>query len=173
LRTFRVGVGLIDGEGGDTDALDEGADPRRLALGYGFAETELGFAEGFGVAVRLIGGNHRATDDGTAARVFGGEGRLRFGAADGTRLVVGGSALQDLGNRAFTELHIEVFEKFPLKAGAAVTNLPVDADLGVQLSFEAGWRLSDLLTLTAQTGWNARTINHHGLTAGGGAVLDW
>jgi hypothetical protein len=173
LRALRVGVGLIDGEGGPTDAIDAGAPSRSLTLGYGFAEAELALGDSAGLAGRILGGNHRATSDGRAASVVGGEGRLRLGHPDGTRLVLGASVLEDVGNRGFADLYVEAFPRFPIRAGVTVTNLPVDADLGVQLALEGGWRVSDLWTLTLMTGWNARTIRHYGFSAGGGAVLTW
>ena len=78
-----------------------------------------------------------------------------------------------LGSRAFTEMHIETFERVPLAAAVTVTNLPVDGDLGLQLDLRAGYRVFDWLAVNALAGWNARTINHYGFTGGGGLTLNW
>ncbi|MCA9539896.1 MAG: hypothetical protein KC620_13455 [Myxococcales bacterium] len=103
----------------------------------------------------------------------GVEARLRIGRFDGTRLVIGASAIEGLGSRAFTEMHIETFERVPLAAAVTVTNLPVDGDLGLQLDLRAGYRVFDWLAVNALAGWNARTINHYGFTGGGGLTLNW
>jgi hypothetical protein len=173
MDAFRVGVGTIDGEGGPTEAIDAGEPTRKLTLGYAFAETQFGFGEWVGTSTKIIGGNHRATAEGTAKAVVGFEGRLRFGRRLGTRLEIGGSLLEDLGNQGVAEMFIEVFPRVPISAAVAVTNLPVDADLGVRLTSQAGYRFTDWLTLQAVFGWNARTITHQGLTTGAALALDW
>ncbi len=173
FTAFRVGAGVIDGTGGPTEAIDEGEPTRDLQLNYAFAEAELGLGEYVGTALRVIGGNHHSTEDGAASGVGGFEGRLRFGRADRTRLVLGGAVIGDLGAKAFTNMHIEVFPNIPLQAGVVVTNLPVNEDLGVRLTGRAGWRPVKWLSLDVIGGWNARTIKHHGYTAGGGVALNW
>jgi hypothetical protein len=84
------------------------------------------------------------------------------------------SRLDDLGSKGFLDVHIEVLKSIPLKAGVVVTNLPVQGEnLGVQLSAQAGYRLTKMVALSGVVGWNARTINHYGFTLGGGLGLEW
>ena len=173
LDALRVGVGNIDGEGGRIDDVEAGKPSRSLSLSYGFAELELGPWTWFGINARFLGGNHHGTERGVSTGVFGLETRLRIGRGEATRLVLGLASVQDLGNQAFTDIHIEVFPRFPIRAGATVTNLPVDEDLGVRISVEPGWRARDWLAISLVTGINARTINHFGFTLGGGLSLDW
>lgn len=173
IRAVRVGVGVIDGEGGPTDAIDAGAPTRAINLNYAFAEVEVELGQWVGVAGRLIGGNQQGDDDMPRQAMTGIEARLRIGRFDDTRVVAGVSALDSLGARGFLDMHIEVFERLPMRAGVTVTNLPVDEDIGVQIDYQLGYRINDLLTLNAQLGWNARTINHYGFTAGGGLSLEW
>lgn len=173
LRAVRVGVGLIDGEGGATDSIDAGGDTRTVLLNYAFGEVEVEAGEWVGFAGRLIGGNQQAGPDDPRAAMVGSELRLRLGRFDETRFVAGLSVLDVLGVQGFLDAHVEVFERLPMRLGVVVTNLPVDADLGVQIEYRIGWRVLDWLTLAAEVGWNARTINHYGFTGGGGLALDW
>ena len=174
LQAVRVGAGLISGEGGATDAID--ADPsltRSVSLGYGFGEAELGLLDSLGIAARLSGGNHRANKNGASESVVGFEGRVRIGELDSTRLIVGAAVMEEVGSRAFTELDLEVFPRFPIVSTVTVTDLPVQADLGVRLTGQVGWRAKDWVTLLGIVGWNARTINHYGFTAGTGLAFSW
>jgi hypothetical protein len=173
LRSVRVGIGLLDGEGGETEAIDLGGATRTFSLNYAFAEAELSLSRWAGVTGRLTTGSHHQTDDGSASTLTGVEGRVRVGLVDETRIEVGASALDVLGAQGFINLFVEVVPDVPIRAGAVVTNLPVDGDLGVQLEGQVGYRVSNLLTVHALAGWNARTINHYGFTGGGGLTLDW
>ena len=99
---------------------------------------------------------------------------VRIGEAERTRLVVGIASLDDLGSKGFVDAHIDVLEKIPLKAGVVVTSLPVQSkDWGVQLSAQAGYRITNKVSVQGLLGWNARTINHFGFTVGGGLGLEW
>lgn len=173
LRAIRVGVGLIDGEGGPTDAIDAGAPTDSISLNYAFAEGEIALGDWVGIAGRLYGGSHQSSADVAERAMTGVETRLRIGRFDETRVVTGLALLDVLGAQAFLDLYVEVFDRLPMRAGVVVTNLPVDADLGVQLEGQVGYRILDWLALNVQFGWNARTINHYGFTGGAGLSLDW
>ena len=185
LRRVRVGVGVIDGEAlvsedgrsyldGVPDD-DEPGEVRSITLNYAFAEAEVDAGEWAGVAGRVVGGNHHSTRDDTSRGVTGFEGRVRVGRGDETRLVFGAGVLGDIGDRFFADMHIAVFERFPIEAGASVTNLPLNADdgYGLRLRTKAGWQVTELLAVNAVLGWNARNINHYGATVGGGLTLGW
>lgn len=173
VRAVRVGVGVIDGEGGPTDAIDAGAATETVSLNYAFAEGEFEVGDWVGLAARLIGGNRQSSDDSPREAMVGMEARLRIGRFEETRVVAGVAVLDVLGAKAFLDMHIEVFDRLPMRAGVVVTNLPVDADVGVQLDYQIGYQINDLLAVHAQVGWNARTINHYGFTGGGGLSLAW
>ncbi|MBU1429966.1 hypothetical protein KKF91_05310 [Myxococcota bacterium] len=173
LKVFRVGMGSVDGEGGETKRIDAGAPTTKLALNYAFAEAELGLGHWVGLAARGYTGNHHTNAEGVSESVSGAEARLRLGGADSTRLVLGAQIIDALGSKAFADMHITVFPKAPIKASVAVTGLPVDADLGVQLGLQSGYQVSERLSVLGELGWNVRTINHHGLTLGAGLGLSW
>jgi len=182
LRAVRFGIGSLSGGctlSDESECVDDwsGAkkksDEQRLSLNYAFAEAEIG-GQWIGFAGRLTGGNHQGGVGNTARKANGFEVRARIGELQKTRLVLGVATLDDLGSKGFLDAHIEVLEKVPLKAGVVVTSLPVQSkDWGVQLSAQAGYRITDMLSLQSLFGWNLRTINHYGFTLGGGLGLEW
>ena len=182
LRAVRFGVGSLSGGctlNSDQECMDnepttpdEGQE-RRLSLNYAFAEAEIG-GQWVGLSARVAGGNHQGGAGNTASQSDGFELRARIGELNKTRLVLGIASLDDLGSKGFLDAHIEVLEKVPLKAGVVVTSLPVQSkDWGVQLSAQAGYRLTEMVSVQGLIGWNARTINHYGFTFGGGLGLEW
>jgi hypothetical protein len=183
LRAVRFGMGTINGActlNDESECVDDWkgdqkeADERAIDLNYAFAEGELELGPWLGVAGRIIGGNHQGGTANVASKVGGMEFRARIGKRSKTRLVAGMSRLDDLGSKGFLDVHIEVLKSIPLKAGVVVTNLPVQGEnLGVQLSAQAGYRLTKMVALSGVVGWNARTINHYGFTLGGGLGLEW
>ncbi len=182
LDMVQVGAGIIDGEGtlGDDghtylDEEEEGSERTTLTLNYAFVATDIGMGQWAGVGVRLTGGNHHATDDGEKASVVGLDGHLRIGRRDETRFELGAGFLGDVGDRFYADMHIGVFDRVPISAGASVTSLPLDAEdgYGLRLYVQGGLKVVDWLSLDAVVGWNARNINHQGYTAGGGVTLDW
>ena len=173
LHAFRIGAGIFQGEGASLAALEAGEPAQIRNVNYGFAETELALADAFGVAWRFSLGNGQQQSDQQFSSVIGNTLRLRIGHAQGTRLEIGGALLSDVGNEAWTELFLDVLERFPMNASVVVTNLPVGEDLGVSLNYGVGWRATDWFTLEARVGANARTIDHFGFTGGLGTVLEW
>ncbi len=172
IKGFSAGVGIFQGEGGSLGEVERG-ETRRRNVNFGFAELELGLHEYFGVSGRVSVGNHFQTQDGTAEGIFGFRAEARIGEAEGTRLTLGAALTEDLGNEAWTALTLDVIEGWPITAGVTVTNLPVGGELGVSAELGVGYALTDWLALSLLTGWNARTINHYGFTAGAGALLTW
>jgi hypothetical protein len=172
LDSFRVGIGVFDGVGGSVDDVEGGKTVSRQ-VNFGFAELTLRFHEYFGVSMLASAGNHHQTEAGTAAEVFGFGGSIRIGEADGTRLDLGASFTDEIGNEAWTTFTLGAIDRVPMSAGVVVTNLPVGEELGVSLELGAAYEVTRWLDLGITTGWNARTINHNGFTAGTSAVLRW
>ena len=179
VRAFRMGFGVFQGEGGSVEELEEGGEDgeggegRERNVNYGYSELEFAFHDLAGIALRLSIGGHHETAEGTAEGLFGFSGDLRIGREDGTRLLLGGAFTQQLGNEGWLHLVLEEVERVPMDLGVVVTNLPVDADLGVSLFYGAGFRINNFIAIHARVGWNARTINHFGFTGGGSTVLTW
>ncbi|MCA9528358.1 MAG: hypothetical protein KC549_18870, partial [Myxococcales bacterium] len=121
LHAVEVGVGLLNGEGGRVKFLDDGGEPRAISLGYAFGGLELAVAPALGLGARLSGGNSRPGAGKEGTSVLGAQGYLRIGEDDGTHLIVGAGADDTLGSRYFAELHIDAFDRVPLRAGAEAT----------------------------------------------------
>ena len=201
LVGWRVGAGVFQGAGASVDAIAryqealqdpdlEAIDPaRQTTLGYGFAEAELAIHEYFGLALRVLAGNQQGDlatsvdvpgegfgarqDPGSIASAYGARAELRLGAVDGTRLMLGGTILGDIGAEAWLRLMIESLDRIPMSGEAVVTNLPVGADIGVSLNYGIGYQFTDLFALMLRVGLNARTTQHLGLGGGLGTILQW
>ncbi len=175
LDSFRMGVGMFKGIGGPTDLLDalefKGSERN---INYGFAEIGLTPHELFGISARLLAGTYDAGDQREPlASIFGGSVEMRLGKLAGTRLYGGFQATEHIGNEFWLRVAIAELARIPMEASVVVTDLPVGADYGVSLGYGIGWQASDLFALMLRVGWNARTINHSGLTVGTGVVFTW
>jgi len=173
LHSFRIGAGVFQGEGESVATLQDGGPARSRNVNYGFAELEMGLADAFGLAFRLSVGNSQSGADEQFSSTLGTGFRMRIGHSGRTRLEIGGSLLQEIGNEAWTEVFLEAIEKVPMSASVVVTNLPVGEDIGVSLNYSVGWRATDWLTLAIRTGANARTIDHFGFTGGLSTAIEW
>lgn len=173
LSAFSVGVGIFDGRGESVERLAAGAEAREINLAYGFAQAELELHEYFGISGRFLVGNRRTTAGSGLRESFGFQSELRIGEADGTRLNLGASLTEGIGVEAWLDIVIEAIDRVPMTGEVVVTNLPVGADLGVSLNYGVGYEFTDWFSLVARVGWNARTINHHGPSAGLGTILRW
>jgi len=175
LDGFTAGAGIFRGTGGTVRSIQAGEAPRRLNLSYGFAEVDLEFLRYFGLTTRFLLGNHQelSLEQGILDDAFGFGAELWFGEADRTHLVLGGSFTEGIGAEAWIRLAIDAIERVPMTADVEVTNLPVGADLGVSLNYGIGYAFTDWFTLMGRLGWNARTIDHHGPTAGLATVFEW
>jgi hypothetical protein len=169
LYGLRVGLGVIDGQGGFADPLGPGVQPPELAFNYGYVELELGGEHTPAtVLARVIAGVGK---DGLG---FGLEGKLRLGPEDGTNLSFGASTLADIGFLSELELQWMALPRFPLGLGIAVGNQPnPDGDFGVRFSADVGVQLVEWVTPTLTLSYQGRSIDHSGMGAGFGLVFDW
>jgi hypothetical protein len=103
----------------------------------------------------------------------GVEGYLRLGLERGTNLRIGGSTLADMGRAGSLALTTNVVERLPMTVLIEATNRPVAADIGLRLIYEATWWATDGVGVTARIGYNLRTIEHVGMSTGGGLTLRW
>lgn len=175
LEAFRMGVGLFKGRGGATDLLDAGViDGEERSINYGFAEVELNVHRLFGLSGRLLVGTFQSTDRSEPlSSAFGVAVEARVGEADKTRLYGGLQATEYIGREFWLRVAIAEVEGWPMEASVVVSDLPVGADYGVSLGYGISWQATELVAFALRVGWNARTINHSGFSAGTGVVLTW
>lgn len=175
LSGFTVGVGIFRGLGATLADINAGEPSERSMLSYGFLELDLGLARYFGVNTRLLVGNNQQLGiaDSVFEDAFGVRGEMRFGPQDGTQLLVGAAFTETIGSEAWVTLAIDAIERVPMSGEVIVTNLPIGGDLGVSLNYGAGYAFTDWFALMGRVGWNARTITHHGPTAGLSTVFSW
>ena len=99
---------------------------------------------------------------------------MRLGAPEGTRLVLAGELLPEIGQRAFLALYWDVIDRFPMAAEVQVTDQPVNSDeLGVRLIYELGLEVTERLSVALRPSYQLRTIKHAGPGIGLAASFDW
>jgi hypothetical protein len=67
----------------------------------------------------------------------------------------------------------DVIPHFPVVLGVQVTDQPVLEDFGVRLISDIGWRKLDWVYPSLRVAYQARDIDHAGLSAGLAANFDW
>jgi hypothetical protein len=118
----------------------------------------------------VVGVSGSQSTDGLSA---GLEAYLRLGNERGTNLRLGGSTMADMGRAGSLALTTNVVERLPMTVLIEATNRPVAADIGLRLIYETTWWATDGVGLTGRLGYNLRTIEHVGMSAGGGVTLRW
>jgi hypothetical protein len=176
LHGFRMGYGHFLGKGGKLD--EEGRripDPDSAGFSYGFFEGEFSLARLFGLAGRITVGLGRPEDIAEREGLAGGfQLRARIGTATGTRLVLAGEVVPEIGQRAFLGLQWSLGERVPMSTEVHVTDQPVNSDeLAVRLVHEIGYRFGDRFTLALRPSYQLRTIRHAGPGIGLAATFDW
>jgi hypothetical protein len=177
----RTGFGVLYGRGGSVADLDpkdgHACDPRaqmpdpacghEVGFNYGYVEAELHFGRLFGISARLLGGQ---TVQGNGV---GAELRFRIGNERGTNLQLGGSIISDLGALALLSLEWDVIHGWPMSATVIVSNQPADADLGVRIVYQIAYRVKSWFQPALRIGYDARNVDHGGLSVGLGLVMAW
>ena len=188
LYSLRLGFGSMEGRGGPKDVIDE--DPvgclenginrcRDVAYNYAYTELEWHISDYFGFMLRpQVGSAFRdVTTDGTTTReffdAFGLRGRLRFGREDSSNLVLGVAATEELGKLFEAAFSWDVITQVPLVFSVHVTNQPVLEDFGVRLLADIGWQRWSWFYPTLRIAYQARDIDHAGLSLGTAIHFDW
>jgi hypothetical protein len=191
IRALRSGFGVYRGVGGSIDELDaRGKAGRRIGFTYGYLETEFGFHELVGLAVRGVVG---LRDRGVTG---GGQAFVRVGNDLRTNLLLGGELLGGVGLRGIAQLELRVFEDWPMMFRTEVTNQPagVSSDptsvrpddgaapddtslqtnaIGGRGIVQLGYRVVDTLVVSVRGSYQGRTINHSGPGFGGSVSYTW
>ena len=200
VHTARVGFGTMSGTGGPKDVID--GDPtgqcldgnnafrcRAVTFSYVYTEFEFRPRAQFALMVRpqagLIttdrrpdGGPRRcgdATDlaDCQFEKGFGLRLRARIGDALGTNLELGAGFTAGVGTLFEALYNWAPTPKVPVKLAVQVTDLPVPEDFGVRLLADVGWRGVAWVYPSLRVSYQARDIDHVGVSGGLGLNFDW
>ncbi|MEO1268762.1 MAG: hypothetical protein AAFX99_11735 [Myxococcota bacterium] len=159
LYDFHFGVGVMRGNRA-TLTLDDGVsapvgvtrsiDEPGLNYGYGGLTLELG--RNFSTEARVILG---ASEQGFVAGVGG---LLRIGTIGGTRLELGGEAIQDAGALGFLRFAWDTIDRVPMALAVELSSWP---DVSVnprstRLLYDVGFEVTQGLTLDARVGYATR-----------------
>ncbi len=176
LYALTMGYGVYAGRGGsvaEADNLlsgvrkDDTLNPTSAAFKFAYLGGEWQMHESFYALTQIVIGL-----DGGGIN-SGLDLALRVGKDTSTNLLLGFSTLGDLGRAGQIALTGRIDPRLAMAGHLEVTNRPVRSDLAVRLIYEVLWRASDLVELSARLGYNLRTINHAGMSAGGSLIFHW
>ncbi len=163
LYGIRAGFGVISGEGGFADDRL----PTQVGFNFGFAELEFRGPADYAYIGRIVAG---VGDDGFG---LGVEARLRLGRETGDNLSFGFSKIDQIGFLTDIRMQWNAFSAVPLGFAVALTDQPSEGDLGVRLTTDIGWRVTDWVQPTLRLSYQGRTVTHSGVGGGLGLVFDW
>lgn len=199
LHAVRLGFGTLSGTGGPKDVID--ADPmaacldtggayrcKRVTFSYVYAELEHRLRPNVAVMFRPQVG--LVTSDFTAGRGggrctssdidgcefltgIGGRIRVRLGDEAGTNLVIGAGFTQGVGTLLEAAYHWRPTPVIPVQLSVQVTDQPVPEDFGVRLIADVGWRRLSWFYPSARVSYQARDIDHAGVSGGFAMNFDW
>jgi hypothetical protein len=125
----------------------------------------------------LFGRGHRDSSPNDDAHdwqdSFGARLRLRLGRETDTNLAVGASLTEGFGSLYEAVFTWNVIPRFPVVLSAQVTDQPVPGDFGVRLIADVGWRGLKWVYPSFRVSYQARNIDHAGVSAGGSLHFDW
>lgn len=199
IYAVRVGFGTIGGLGGPKDVIDNAPETcldetdtyrcRRVTFTYAYTEFEYRLKNkpiaimlrpqfGHGSQDRLPNANSGRCFTGEIAdcEVFSSLGlrlRLRIGDERATNLTLGIGVTQVVGTVFEAAYSWDVIPKFPIKISAQVTDQPVPEDFGVRLIGDIGWRRYGWFYPSVRIAYQARDVDHAGLSGGAAINFDW
>ena len=201
VHAVRLGFGTLSGTGGPKDVID--ADPagqcrddagayrcRRVDFSYVYTEIEIRPQRVIALMLRPQAGllttdrsdrpagvtRCRSTSDLRDCDFLTGLGvraRVRFGEERGTHLVLGAGFTQGVGTLFEANYHWAPQPVIPVLLAVQVTDQPVPEDFGVRLIADVGWRGASWVYPSMRVSYQARDIDHAGLSGGVGLTFDW
>jgi hypothetical protein len=200
LHAVRLGFGTLSGTGGPKDVIDD--DPmgacldgagayrcKRVTFSYVYTELEHRLRPNVAVMIRPQVGllTSDVVADGSSGRCrgtsdidgcefltgFGGRLRLRLGDEAGTNLVIGAAFTQGVGTLLEAAYHWRPRPVVPVQLSVQVTDQPVPEDFGVRLIADVGWRRLPWFYPSARLSYQARDIDHAGVSGGFAMNFDW
>jgi hypothetical protein len=200
VHAVRLGFGTLSGTGGPKDIIDAdlmgqcrdaaGAYRcKRLTFSYVYTELEHRLRPNVAVMIRPQAGvlTSDVTEEGSTSRCvgtsdivgcefrtrFGGRVRLRLGDEAGTNLVIGAAFTQGIGTLLEAAYHWRPAPVVPVQLSVQVTDQPVPEDFGVRLIADVGWRRLSWFYPSARLSYQARDIDHAGISGGFAMNFDW
>ncbi|HTJ44071.1 MAG TPA: hypothetical protein VL463_18320 [Kofleriaceae bacterium] len=199
VHAIRLGFGTLSGQGGPKDIID--ADPtgqcldasgtyscRRVDFSYVYTEFELRPSKWVGLMLRpqagllttdtrpMSSGRCRGgadTSDCDFGKGLGLRARVRFGEEDSTNLVLGVGFTSGVGTLIEALYQWAPRPVVPVTLAVQVTDQPVPEDFGVRIIGDVGWRGMSWVYPSVRVSYQARDIDHAGISGGLGLNFDW
>lgn len=197
VHAVRLGFGTLNGKGGPKDiidlnnhCLDTNGNFRceHVNFSYVYTEVEFRIAPSVALMVRPQAGllttdTMDSTDTSRCSGSdingcefftgFGARGRLRLGNELGTNLVIGASFTSHIGTLLEAAYNWLPNKVVPVQITVQVTDQPVVEDFGVRLIADVGVRKVSWFYPSARLSYQARDIDHSGLSGGFALNFDW
>ncbi len=198
IYALRIGFGTLSGIGGPKSVLDDpqtmncvdlnGYECKRVDFRYVYTELEFRLHRVVALLVRpQIGQLTTDVMEGsTASRCQGADtsgcsneigaglrGRLRLGEEYGTNLVLGASFSRGVGTLLEAAFQWNPHPVVPVKVSVQVTDQPVIDDFGVRLIGDVGLRRLSWVYPSLRLSYQARSIDHSGVSGGLGLNFNW
>ena len=201
VYAVRLGFGTLSGVGGPKDVID--ADPterckdlagagayrcKRVTFSYVYSEVELRLRPNVALMLRPQAGllTTDTMEDSTQTRCSGSDvaecefltgvgarARLRLGSELGTNLVLGAGFTQGVGTLLEAAYHWLPTPVVPVQLTVQVTDQPVPEDFGVRLIGDVGLRELSWFYPSLRLSYQARDIDHAGVSGGLAMNFDW
>ncbi len=198
VHAVRIGFGTLSGTGGPKDVIDASPDCmddtgtfrcRQVTFSYVYTELEFRLRPNVAFMVRPQAGVLTTdTSSGTdAGRCVGGSdiagcefdtdfglrARLRLGEETSTNLVLGAGFTQGVGTLLEAAYHWLPAAKLPVQLTVQVTDMPVPENFGVRLIGDVGYRPVSWFYPSLRLSYQARDIDHAGVSGGLAMNFDW
>lgn len=194
IYAMRIGFATLAGKGGPKDVIDDDPggncriDPgnaetyacRRVAFTYAYTELEIRLSDIVHLMVRpMYGGGYRTSrQDGEPAYEdftgsMGLRTRLRLGRELETNLVIGLGLTEGFGTMFEAAFTWDVIRRWPIVLSAQVTDQPVAEDFGLRLVADVGFRGASWVYPSLRLAYQARDIDHAGVSGGMAVNFDW
>jgi hypothetical protein len=199
VYAVRLGFGTLNGIGGPKDIID--ADPTdhcldgagqfrctRVTFSYVYTEVELKLRQNAALMLRpqaglLTSDDQPMSDAGRCNGAdiaqcrfrtgLGARARLRLGEDGGTNLILGAGFNQGIGTLLEAAYTWRPTPVVPVQLSVQVTDQPVPEDFGVRLIADVGWRSLAWFYPSARLSYQARDIDHSGVSGGVAMNFDW
>jgi hypothetical protein len=192
IWSMRLGIAALNGVGGPTEVIDSAYNMGRAActdasgnyrcthvdFNYVYTELEFRLSDTIAFMVRpLFGRGHHDTSPNDDHHDFrdslGARLRLRLGRETETNLAIGAALTDGFGQLYEAVFTWNVIPRFPVVLSAQVTDQPVPGDFGVRIIADVGWRGLRWVYPSVRVSYQARNIDHGGVSAGGAINFDW